>query len=66
MLQLSNLDADDIEFETFEDQYVGAEFTVNNNGETKSAKVTKRARDNEGKPLGKQHANWWTHVSTNT
>lgn len=30
---------------------------VNNNGEMATAKVTKRARDNEGKPIGKHHHN---------
>ncbi|KAI2502057.1 Reverse transcriptase (RNA-dependent DNA polymerase) [Fragilaria crotonensis] len=50
MLQLPKADADDVEFETF-DQYINAEFTINNNGETEVARVTKRARDNEGKPI---------------
>ncbi|KAI2508078.1 hypothetical protein MHU86_6370 [Fragilaria crotonensis] len=40
MLQAKKLDADDIEFETF-DQYIGAEFLVNQNGEEPvPAKVT--------------------------
>ena len=56
MLQLEKPEADNLEFETF-DQYIGAEFVVNLNGEPTTAKVTKRARDNEGKPVGKQHAN---------
>ena len=56
MIQAIKPDADDLELETF-DKYVGAEFVVNINGEQTTAKVTKRARDNEGNPIGKQHAN---------
>ena len=44
------------EYETF-DQYLGAEFLVNNNGESVPAKVQKRARDNSGKPIGKRNEN---------
>jgi hypothetical protein len=44
------------EFETY-DQYLGAEFFVNNNGESVPAKVQKRARDNSGKPIGKRNEN---------
>ena len=57
MLQPEKPEADDLEFETF-DQYIGAEFVVNLNGEPTMAKVTKCACDNERKPVGKQqHAN---------
>jgi hypothetical protein len=56
MIQLDKPEADDLEFETF-DQYIGAEFAINLNGKLTTAKVTKRARDNEGKPVGKQHSN---------
>ena len=56
MMQSDKPDADDVEYETF-DQYLGAEFIVNWNGEPTTAKVTKRARDNEGKPVGRRHAN---------
>jgi hypothetical protein len=56
MLQPDKPEADDIEFETF-DQYIGAEFLVNQNGESVPAKVTKRARNNDGKPIGKRSAN---------
>ena len=55
MMQPDKPDADDLEFETF-DQYIGAEFVVNLNGEPTTAKVTKRARDNEQKPVGRQHS----------
>ena len=44
MLQDPKSDADDVEFETF-DQYLGAEFMVNSNGETSLARVTKRVRE---------------------
>ena len=56
MLQNDKLDADDTEFESF-DKYIGAEFFVNDNGESVPAKVVKRAKDNEGKSIGKQHSN---------
>ncbi|KAI2489322.1 Reverse transcriptase (RNA-dependent DNA polymerase) [Fragilaria crotonensis] len=56
MLQHDKLEADDTEFESF-DKYLGAEFFVNDNGETVPAKVVKRARDNDGNPIGKQHPN---------
>ena len=56
MIQPAKSDADDIEYETF-DQYISAEFLVNRNGETASAKVVKRARDNNGNPIGKKHDN---------
>jgi hypothetical protein len=56
MMQPDKPDADDLEYETF-DQYLGAEFAVNLNGEQTTAKVTKRARDNEGKPVGQRHVN---------
>jgi hypothetical protein len=48
--------ADKIEFETF-DQYLNSEFMVNKDGKTAVAKVVKRARDNNGNPIGKRHAN---------
>ena len=41
------LEADDIDFDGF-DQYLGAEFMVNSNGETAMATVSKRVKDNEG------------------
>jgi hypothetical protein len=56
MMQPDKPEADDIEFETF-DHYIGAEFVLNLNGEPTKGKVTKLARDNEGKPVGKQHSN---------
>ena len=56
MLQADKIDADDVEFETF-DQYIGAEFLVNQNGESIPARVTKRSRDNSGRPVGKSNAN---------
>ena len=39
------------------DQYIGAEFFINRSGESVPAKVSKRARDNEGKPIGKRNDN---------
>ena len=56
MLQHDTLEADDIEFESL-DKYVGAEFFVNDNGKSVPAKVLKRARDNDGNAIGKQHSN---------
>lgn len=56
MLKSPQIEADDTEFETF-DKYLGAEFLVNDNGEAVPAKVLKRARDNDGKPIGKTHSN---------
>jgi hypothetical protein len=57
MLQPDKPGADDmIEFETF-NQYTGDEFLVNQNGESVPAKVTKGARNNYGKPIGKRNAN---------
>jgi hypothetical protein len=50
MLQPDRHETDDVEFETF-DQYIGAEFLVNQNGDSMPAKVTKRARDNDGNQL---------------
>ena len=44
------------EFETY-DQCFGAEFFINRSGESGPAKVSKRARDNEGKPIGKRNYN---------
>ena len=56
MLQLDKIDADNVEFETF-DRYIGAKFLVNQNGESAPARVIKRARDNTGWPVGKSNAN---------
>ena len=56
MLQSPQIEADDTEFETF-DKFLGAELLVNDNGEAVPAKVLKRARDNDGKPIGKTHLN---------
>jgi hypothetical protein len=56
MLQASKPDADEIEFDTF-DQYLGAEFLVNSNGETAMATVSKRVKDNDGNVIGKRNAN---------
>jgi hypothetical protein len=56
MSQPAKQDADDIEFETF-DQYLNSEFMVNKDGENSMAKVVKRARDNNGNPIGKRNAN---------
>ena len=52
MLQAPKADADDVDFETF-NQYLNAKFMINNNGEDEVARVTKRARDNNGKPIRK-------------
>jgi hypothetical protein len=56
MNQPAKLEADDIEFDSF-DQYLNAEFGVNRDGETAIAKVIKRAKDNSGNPIGKRHPN---------
>ncbi|KAI2498321.1 Reverse transcriptase (RNA-dependent DNA polymerase) [Fragilaria crotonensis] len=56
MNQPAKRDADDIEFDSF-DQYLNSEFLVNNDGETAMARVVKRARDNNGNPIGKRHPN---------
>ena len=56
MIQHPKDDADNIEFDTF-DQYLGAEFLINSNGETAMATVTKRAKDNEGNAIGKRNSN---------
>ena len=56
MLQDPKSDADEVEFDTF-DQYLGAEFLVNSNGETAMARVTKRVKDNDGNAIGKRNTN---------
>ena len=56
MLQEPKSDADEVEFETF-DQYVGAEFLANLNDETSMATVTKHVKDNNGNAIGKKNAN---------
>ncbi|KAI2490038.1 Reverse transcriptase (RNA-dependent DNA polymerase) [Fragilaria crotonensis] len=56
MNQPAKPDADDIEFDSF-DQYLSAEFMVNQDGETATAKVIKQAKDNNGNPIGKRHSN---------
>ena len=56
MNQPAKLEADDIEFDSF-DKYLNAEFGVNRDGETAIAKVIKRAKDNTGNPIGKRHSN---------
>ncbi len=56
MMQDPKYTADDIEFETF-DQYLGAEFLVNLNGETAMATVSTHAKDNEGNAIGKRNPN---------
>jgi hypothetical protein len=56
MLQSDKIDANDVEFETF-DQYIGAEFFVNQNGESVPTRVTKQAQDNGGTPVGNSNAN---------
>ena len=56
MIQPAMKESGDIEFETF-DQYINAEFRINQDGDAAMAKVIKRARDNEGNPIGKRHAN---------
>ena len=56
MNQPAKRHADEIEFETF-DQYLNSEFMFNKDGETAMAKVVKRARDNNGNPIGKRNAN---------
>jgi hypothetical protein len=39
------------------DQYLGAEFILNANGETAMATITKRAKDNDGNAIGKRNSN---------
>jgi hypothetical protein len=58
MIQPAKQDADDIEFETF-DQYLNSEFMVlNKDGENSMAtKGVKRTRNNNGNPIGKRNAN---------
>ena len=56
MLMEPRPDDDEIEFDSF-DQYLGAEFLVNSNGETKTATVSKRVKDNEGNAVGKRNSN---------
>jgi hypothetical protein len=56
MYQPAKVDADDIEFDSF-DQYLNSEFMVNQDGDVATAKVIKRAKDNSGNPIGKRHAN---------
>ena len=56
MLQSTHIEADDTKFETF-NKYLGAKFLVNDNGKPVPAKVLKRARDNDGEPIGKTHPN---------
>ena len=56
MIQPAKSDADDIEFDSF-DQYLSAEFAVNQDGETATAKVIKQTKDNNGNPIGKRNAN---------
>jgi hypothetical protein len=56
MNQPAKSDADDVEFKTF-DQYLQSEFYVNKDGHVATAKVVKRARDNNDNPIGKRHAN---------
>ena len=56
MIQPARCEADDIEFDSF-DQYLSAEFVVNRDGEMATAKVIKRAKDNNGNPIGKKHSN---------
>ena len=54
MMQPPKPDVD--ELETY-DQYIGAEFFVNNNGESVPVRVAKRARGNSGKAVGKRNDN---------
>jgi hypothetical protein len=54
-IQPAKQHADEIEFETF-DQYLNSEFMVCQDGKTAVAKVVKRARDNNGSPIGRRHA----------
>jgi hypothetical protein len=56
MIQPAKSEADDIEFDSF-DQYLSAEFVVNRDGEMATVKVIKRAKDNNGNPIGKKHSN---------
>jgi hypothetical protein len=56
MNQAAKSEADNIEFDSF-DQYLSAEFVVNRDGDVATAKVIKRAKDNEGNPIGKRHTN---------
>jgi hypothetical protein len=56
MNQPAKFDADDIEFDSF-DQSLNSEFIVNQDGEMATAKVIKRAKDNNGNPFGKRNAN---------
>ena len=57
MNQPAKLDANDIEFDSFDQckQYLSSEFVVNQDGEKATAKkVIKRAKDNNGNPIGKR------------
>ncbi len=56
MYQSAKLDADDVEFDSF-DQYLSSEFLVNQDSEPTTAKVIKRARDKNRNPIGKRNAN---------
>lgn len=56
MNQLAKRHADDVKFEAC-DHNLNSEFMVNKDGETAMAKIVKRARDNNGNPIGQRHAN---------
>ncbi len=57
MIQPDNLNADDIEFDLF-DQYSSIlEFLVHHNDEMMTPKVIKRAKDNSGNLMGKRDMN---------
>jgi hypothetical protein len=57
MIQPDNLNADDIEFDLF-DQYLSIlEFLVHHNDEMMTPKVIKRAKDNSGNLMAKRDMN---------
>lgn len=56
MIHPDNLNADDIEFDLF-DQYLSIEFLVHHNDEMMTPKVIKRAKGNSGNLMGKRDMN---------
>ncbi len=64
MIQMPKLGADEVEYKTFE-QYIGAKFLVNSNGDSVPPKVVKHARDYESQSVQNTPALCLTHVNTN-
>lgn len=56
MIHPDNLNANDIEFDSF-DQYLSIEFLVHHNDEMMTPKVIKRAKDDSGNLMGKRDKN---------